>query len=38
LTNSLGDSVTTSVPEPATIGLVAAGATLLMARRRPKSR
>jgi opacity protein-like surface antigen len=37
LTNSLGQSVTTSVPEPATVGLIAAGAALLMARRRPRS-
>lgn len=34
LTNSLGASV--SVPEPATVGLVAAGATLLLARRRSR--
>jgi hypothetical protein len=36
LTDSAGASVTITVPEPATIGLLAAGSTLLLARRRPK--
>jgi len=37
LTNSAGASVTVSVPEPATIGLLAAGSTLLLARRRQRN-
>ena len=38
LTDSAGASVTTSVPEPATAGLLVAGTTLLLARRRQRNR
>jgi len=36
LTNSLGQSVNVTVPEPMTLGLLGVGAALLMARRRPR--